>query len=863
MTTKSFQASSLRFRLILLVLIAIIPALVLILYDAWENRGSQTQEIERNVQGLARFFAGEQQRIVDSTRQLLVALAQLPEVGRRDGRACSALFAKLQTQYSAYLNFGAVDPDGTLFCSAIPIRNNINLAERAYFRRVLETREFAVGDYQVGLVTGRPTLNFGYPVLDDKKNIQAVVFAALDLKWLSERIVALDPPKGSSFTFLDEKGTILVRHPEPEKWIGQSVAETQLFKAVTARHDGAIEAVGFDGLKRLYAFATLKERTQTGSLYVAVGIPRGPAVQQVNRAMFRDLGWLGLVAALALVASRLIGDRFIVDYVDQRISAEERLGASEEKFRALAETASDAIISADSNGDVTYFNKRAERIFGYAAAEVIGQSLAILMPEKFQAAHQQGLKRFLSTGEARLIGKSVELTGKRKDGAEFPLELSLANWRAGGEVFFTAIIRDITERKEAEKQLRQQQRRVASLHEINLAITSSLELETVLRLLLEKIDFLLPTAAATVWLFNDQTGELEPIASRNIDEEKWKAGYRLYKGTPGRGLGKSTLESKGPLVVKNVATDPRTGNRDLLRETGLVSYLGIPLVAREEVLGVIGLFTGEDHEFGVVEIELATALAGQAALAIYHSRLYEQTKRQAIALAEANSVQADFTAMIVHDLRSPLAAVMSAAEMIEDGILGAVTPEQKRWLGKIQQQAEKVVDLVSDYLVVSKIEAGYLKLSTEPVNLNSMIRGAVENYTPLARGKKITLCAQVDPAIAEVQADALRLEQVFSNLLGNAIKFTGEGGTIEVGASRQDGAIKVWVKDNGAGIPAAEIADLFQKYQQTTSGKISNRKGTGLGLLICKMIVEGHGGKIWAESEEGKGTTFFFTLPNQ
>ncbi len=132
----------------------------------------------------------------------------------------------------------------------------------------------------------------------------------------------------------------------------------------------------------------------------------------------------------------------------------------------------------------------------------------------------------------------------------------------------------------------------------------------------------------------------------------------------------------------------------------------------------------------------------------------------------------------------------------------------------------------------------------------------------LAQGKKISLKSRVDPSLPPISVDPRRLNQVFSNLLSNAIKFTAQGGEIEVGAYRENGATaKVWVKDSGVGIPSQEIDQLFQKYRQTASGKTAKEKGTGLGLVICKMIVEAHGGKIWVESKEGKGTTFFFSLP--
>jgi signal transduction histidine kinase len=148
------------------------------------------------------------------------------------------------------------------------------------------------------------------------------------------------------------------------------------------------------------------------------------------------------------------------------------------------------------------------------------------------------------------------------------------------------------------------------------------------------------------------------------------------------------------------------------------------------------------------------------------------------------------------------------------------------------------------------------------LDLGQLIQNSIENYLPLVRDRKISITGAVHPGFSRIKADSRRLNQVLSNLLSNGVKFTGDGGQIELGADQANGAqVKVWVKDNGVGIASEEIGGLFEKYRQLTSGKISEHKGTGLGLVICKKIVEAHGGKIWVESEEGRGSTFYFCLP--
>jgi len=245
----------------------------------------------------------------------------------------------------------------------------------------------------------------------------------------------------------------------------------------------------------------------------------------------------------------------------------------------------------------------------------------------------------------------------------------------------------------------------------------------------------------------------------------------------------------------------------------------------------------------------------------FNEQSLDKIKHQAAELEEANKLQADFTATIAHDLRAPISTVLNTAEVMENGIFGTISQEQQEWLGKMQKTCRAVLEIVSDFLDISKIEAGRLDLIKERIDLYKLIQGSLESYVPMATVKNIALTSQVEPHLPDIVADARRLEQVLANLISNAIKFTGAGGTIEVGAGRLNGDVRFWVKDSGEGIAADELADLFEKYRQTTSGKKSTNKGTGLGLAICKKIAKAHGGKIFVESSVGQGSTFAVEIP--
>jgi PAS domain S-box-containing protein len=418
---------------------------------------------------------------------------------------------------------------------------------------------------------------------------------------------------------------------------------------------------------------------------------------------------------------------------------------------------------------------------------------------------------------------------------------------------------DITQRREAEERARRNHERIRALQEIIEAAGSSLELDIVLETLMQKIVALLPYAAVQIWLKSAATDRFERSACLNIDREEWLR--RELKELPQ--LVEAAVESRSFVVSMNVQTDPRVLDREFYKRQGIVSYLGVPFLVKDDVLGVMVLLTREEHEFTSDEIEFQSTLAGQAAMTIHKSRLYEQIRTQADELEKANREICDFTAMIAHDLRSPLNQVMGVSELMTESAFGPVTEDQKKWLSKLTETARQLVNLVNDFLDVSKLEAGRIDLTIEEVELEKLLDASFGNFHFLAGERNVALRRSMTDSTLRIQGDRRRLEQVLSNLLSNALKFTPPEGVIEVGAASTDTEAKVWVQDTGVGIAADEIDKLFEKYKQTSSGKTSEYKGTGLGLVICKMIVEAHGGKIWAESEQGKGAKFTFTLPSK
>jgi two-component system sensor histidine kinase/response regulator len=229
-------------------------------------------------------------------------------------------------------------------------------------------------------------------------------------------------------------------------------------------------------------------------------------------------------------------------------------------------------------------------------------------------------------------------------------------------------------------------------------------------------------------------------------------------------------------------------------------------------------------------------------------------------LTELQELRSAFTSMLVHDLRAPLTVIQGYAQLLDSGSPGPVTDKQQKYLREIQSSCDRMIGLISEILDLSKLEAGRLAIEARPLDLAALVAGIVDRMQPVATRSEIRLELQTRLPIEPVMADAGRIEQVLMNLLNNALKFTPSGGAIVVEAADVDGDAEITVSDTGPGMPANELPLLFERFSQASTAKAAPG-GTGLGLVICRHLVEAHGGRIWAKSEVGKGSRFAFRLP--
>jgi PAS domain S-box-containing protein len=372
---------------------------------------------------------------------------------------------------------------------------------------------------------------------------------------------------------------------------------------------------------------------------------------------------------------------------------------AEAKFRELIENAPDAILQVEPSGLIVVANHTAELMFGYTREELLGENVDILVPSMARADHVKHRASFARSPKVRPMGSGMELSALRKDGIEVPVEISLSPSYQDGVVNVTAVIRDVSERRQAEAQMR-------SL----------------------------------------QANYMAELEARQKEAER------------------------------------------------------------------------------------------------------------------LNGLKSEFVASMSHELRTPLHTIIGFAELLGEEAEGPLNEKQKRFLQYIQEDSQHLLGLINDVLDLSKIEAGAIPLRIEQISLAEAISDAVNAIRPRAAMKSLTLeNRNIYPGLIAV--DPMRLKEVFYNLLGNAVKFTPEGGNIALETQEHGKFVRITVSDSGIGIPADQLEQIFEKFYQVGYATSGVREGTGLGLAICKRLIEMHDGSIWIESEPGNGSRFHFTVP--
>ena len=568
--------------------------------------------------------------------------------------------------------------------------------------------------------------------------------------------------------------------------------------------------------------------------------------------------WLRLAALATAIGGATLAlrrQRIVQQAVLAQQKADADLRASEAKFSGILAIAADAIITIDDTHRIAHFNQGAEEIFGYSAAEAIGQPISMLLPERFRSTHDAHIDEFGRSAEsARRMGHRREVAGRRKDGSEFPAEASISKFDLPtGARIFTVVVRDITERKRAEDADR-------FLTDAGTRLAQSLQYDTVVDAIGEVA---LPTLADACFIDTVRDGAIHRIGL-TADPRRQPTMNRLaeeFSPTWDSPASVVDVMRRGrPDYVTHVDDEWLSANEEQLDAIRLWQQLAVhsvyivPLAVGERTVGAMTLldFGGRNGagRFTPELRSLAQQFSIAAALALENARLYAAARR-------ATSARDEVLAVVSHDLRNPISAIAMCARILREAP-PADAAEREKMLTAITEATVWMQGMIRDLLDVSAIEAGRLSVDRQPAALGPILSTAVGLVSGEVEQRSISLTVEVPPDLRVVNVDASRIVQVITNLLGNAIKFTDAGGMVTVRAANGPTSVVVSVEDTGIGIDPEALTRIFDRFWQA---RPTPRRGSGLGLAIARGIIEAHGGRIWVESEVGRGSVFSFTLP--
>jgi PAS domain S-box-containing protein len=518
------------------------------------------------------------------------------------------------------------------------------------------------------------------------------------------------------------------------------------------------------------------------------------------------LGSLAFTALLVTYLGSLLSrtaqvERQVEERTADLTATAARLGEREAHVQAVLDNAIDGILTVDDFGHVASLNAAAERIFGYNAAELIGQNVTRLMPEADAPHSEARLRHAIATGLESLAGPGREVLGCRKDGTTFPLDLAVSEIWKDGRRLVICLVRDVTERHRFEAVLLESEERFRALFE----------------------------EAPVAYHEIDLQGEVTRVNRAECDLLGWP---------PDQIVGRPVWERVAP------------GERDKSRDAVLQKLAGqLPLAPfqREYQRRDGTTLSVEIHERLILRPTDGAVIGIRSALLdISHRKAVERMKDE-------------FVSVVSHELRTPLTSIRGALGLLASGKIGELSEAGRRLLEIAVTNTDRLVRLINDILDIERMELGKVQLERQVCDAGSLMAQAGDLHRTLA--ERSTVCLEVEPAAARIWADPDRVLQTLANLLHNALKFSPPGTTVRLTAARQGEALLFRVTDQGRGVPADKLESIFGRFQQVDASDAREKGGTGLGLAICKSIVEQHGGRIWAESVLGQGSAFLFTIP--
>jgi len=455
----------------------------------------------------------------------------------------------------------------------------------------------------------------------------------------------------------------------------------------------------------------------------------------------------------------------------------------------------------------------------------------------------------------------VIVVSRAQPGPFSTAEVELLHTFADQAVIAVENVRLFTELQARTAELTQSVEKLTALGEVSRAVSSTLDVETVLDTIVSRATQLAGADGCAISEYDDATAMFHVRATHGIDAVLVGT-LRAIPLRKGEGVGGRATELREPFQIADIAVPGvyQSHLRDVLIGAGFRAVLSVPLLREEQIIGSLSLTRKAPGEFPPEVVDVLKTFVTQSALAIQNARLFREIADKSRQLEAASQHKSEFLANMSHELRTPLNAIIGFSEVLAEKMFGEVNAKQAEYLRDILESGRHLLSLINDILDLSKIEAGHMELEPADFDLPSAIDNALTLVRERATRRGITLGSAIDERLGLIRGDERKVKQVLLNLLSNALKFTPEGGRIDIGAGLHGEVAEVSVADTGVGIAPADQEAVFEEFRQVGAAE-RKAEGTGLGLALSRKFVELHGGKIWVRSELGHGSTFTFTLP--
>lgn len=582
---------------------------------------------------------------------------------------------------------------------------------------------------------------------------------------------------------------------------------------------------------------------------------------------------------------------------------------TEARFMGLLESAPDAMVITNLEGKITMVNAQTETIFGYEREEILGREVEILIPQRFHHRHVHHRRDYINQPKVRAMGHGMELYGRKKDGNEFPVEVSLSPMHLSGEdeMVIISAIRDITRQKETEAEIKKlnenlemlviertselelalmkekiarsemvrNQQRLALLTDASQILASSLDYKKTLN---DLARLLVPEFADWCSFDEfDENGSMNRIVVAHADPEKVKLVYQLAKIYPAdphtQEGGYGVLSTRQPRIFTEISDElmrSLSRNEDhyrMLKQLSIKSAILVPLLIRDKIFGIMSMVCSDSsRRFNEEDYIFAVELARRITLAVENTRIYRELQesnadledrvaKRTLELEAINKELEAFSYSVSHDLRAPLRSIDGFSNKILKDYGPLFDDQAKDYFSRVMNASRHMGHLIDDLLKLARISR--MELHPEEINLTEIAKNIVAELQETNPERKAEFLIEDN---LKANGDRSLIQVVLQNLLDNAWKYSRNAALtrIEFGSFLKDHLTIYFIKDNGVGFDMKYVDKLFGAFQRLHS--VAEFEGTGIGLATVNRIIRRHHGSIWAESEINKGTTFFFTL---